>query len=168
MVSCEPPSVFAASAALILSAGVLIWQGSVRTKKTISVEQKLRDALQLPLAIAVPRTQDGTVITGHNKAPLPESSDGTDTNPEVQGKPDDETDESGKGDDERSETGNGDSVPLSPRRTTVTIGSTGEKLEPERPRAETVHAPGHQPPSLGPVVKQGPAHFITEAPEERK
>lgn len=35
------------------SAGVLIWQGSARTKKRITVEDRLREALNIPLAIGI-------------------------------------------------------------------------------------------------------------------
>ncbi|OCF31246.1 hypothetical protein I316_07032 [Kwoniella heveanensis BCC8398] len=54
-----------------IGAALLIWQGSARTKKTPAVSQKLREALGVPIAIAVPRTADGTVLThaGNNNAP---------------------------------------------------------------------------------------------------
>ena len=41
---------------------------SARTKKRETVEDKLRTALGVPLAIALPQTKDGTFITGNNKA----------------------------------------------------------------------------------------------------
>ena len=54
---------------------------SARTKKTISVQDKLREALDLPIAISgLQRTGDGTVILANgNSAPVPsaESEGGT-------------------------------------------------------------------------------------------
>ncbi|WVQ96361.1 hypothetical protein IAU59_003466 [Kwoniella sp. CBS 9459] len=54
-----------------IGAALLTWQGSARTKKTPAVSQKLREALGVPIAIAVPRTADRTVLThaGTNTAP---------------------------------------------------------------------------------------------------
>jgi hypothetical protein len=43
---------------------------SKRTKKREKVEDKLREALGVPLAIAVPRAKDGTVLAGQNRAPI--------------------------------------------------------------------------------------------------
>lgn len=153
---------------LMNSAGVLIWQGSVRTKKTISVEEKLRTALQLPIAIAIPRTQDGTVIAGHNKAPLPEGSETTRSRSAPQ---DDETDESAgsaKGEEQQMDKAAEGGKLLSPRRTTITIGSTGEKIVPERQRAETIHAPGHEPSLLDQFERDGPPHLTGEPEDMRK
>ena len=161
------------------SAAVLIWQGSVRTKKTISVEEKLRDALKLPMAISAPRTQDGTVIAGHNKSPLPLSNTNTNTRSispnrrSTDGDDDGETDESVKKDDDRFEgsaslhplstdtdtatgTGTG-TLPVVPRRTSVTFGSSGEKVVEDRQRPASISAPGHTPPSLDQHIKLGPA-----------
>lgn len=42
-----------------IGAGVLIWRGSVRTKKRDTVESKLREALGVPLAIGMPAAKDG-------------------------------------------------------------------------------------------------------------
>jgi hypothetical protein len=52
------------------SAGVLIWRGSVRTRKRATVEDRLRQALGVPLALGAPRSKDGTILLGQNKAPL--------------------------------------------------------------------------------------------------
>ncbi|WRT69393.1 uncharacterized protein IL334_006377 [Kwoniella shivajii] len=53
-----------------IGAAVLIWQGSARTKKSVSVSAKLRDALNVPVAIAIPRSKDGTVLNSiKNEAP---------------------------------------------------------------------------------------------------
>ncbi|WWD20032.1 hypothetical protein CI109_104505 [Kwoniella shandongensis] len=51
-----------------IGAAVLIWQGSVRTKKNVEVSKKLREALSVPLAIGVPRTQDNTVLLSNNNS----------------------------------------------------------------------------------------------------
>ncbi|WVW86585.1 hypothetical protein I302_108635 [Kwoniella bestiolae CBS 10118] len=45
-----------------IGAAVLIWQGSARTKKSALVSKKLRDALNVPIAIGIPRSVDGTVL----------------------------------------------------------------------------------------------------------
>lgn len=158
---------------------MLIWQGSARTKKTISVEEKLRNALQLPLAIAIPRTQDGTVVTGHNKAPLPVGHDITPSRSRSRSNDgDEETDESIKRDDEHLDasltgagpgTGNGTvPFPASPRRTTIAFGSTGEKVVDERQRAVSITAPGHTPPLLDQYVKLGPPLPQTQPGEDER
>ena len=152
------------------SAAILIWQGSVRTKKTISVEEKLRTALQLPIAIAIPRTEDGTVVTGHNKAPLPSHDNTVNVNRRsTDGDEDDgQTDESGKRDDETLDPLTTTTYPVSPRRTTITIGSTGEKVVDERQRAASITAPGHTPPLLDEFVKLGPPLPQSDSKEEER
>ena len=50
---------------LTQSAAIIIWQGSVRTKKKITVENKLREALGVPLAIGLGnnlQTRDGSYV----------------------------------------------------------------------------------------------------------
>ncbi|WWC93115.1 uncharacterized protein L201_008082 [Kwoniella dendrophila CBS 6074] len=52
-----------------IGAAVLIWQGSARTKKSALVSKKLRAALNVPVAIGIPRSSDGTVLNSTtNKA----------------------------------------------------------------------------------------------------
>jgi hypothetical protein len=129
----------------------LIWQGSVRTKKTISVEEKLRDALKLPLSIALPRTQDGTVIAGRNETlPLSQGEDPSLTQTRTKDGSDD-GDEDGK------------SEPIDPsnedkprRRSTVVFGPTPGQDEEvvQRQRGTTIAAPGRGSVSLG--TERGP------------
>lgn len=172
------------------SAAVLIWQGSVRTKRTISVEEKLRDALKLPMAISAPRTQDGTVIAGHNKSPLPFPLPNTNANTRsispnrrsTEGDDDGETDESVKKDDVRFEGPTSTSLdplstntatgtlplPVVPRRTSVTFGTSGEKVVEDRQRPASITAPGHTPPSLDQHIKLGPALATIKSDEEER
>ncbi|WVF68829.1 hypothetical protein IAT40_003602 [Kwoniella sp. CBS 6097] len=119
-----------------IGAALLIWQGSARTKKTPAVSQKLREALGVPIAIAVPRTVDGTVLThaGTNKAPatdIPLHKTESPTKPGYK------------------TAGGG-------RRTTVTFGHVNEGMgydghgkrgegEKGRDRAKTVAAPERRP-----------------------
>ena len=149
------------------SAAILIWRGSVRTKKTISVEEKLRSALQLPVAIAMPRTQDGTVLTGQHKAPTPASHNSSpDHRSDGDVDEDGETDESVKRDNEHLDSdplSATTTFPRSPRRTTVAFGSTGEKVVDDRQRAASVTAPGHTPPALDENIKLAPPLPQTEA-----
>ncbi|WWC73406.1 uncharacterized protein I206_107373 [Kwoniella pini CBS 10737] len=49
-----------------IGAAVLTWQGSARTKKSALVSEKLRQALNVPIALAVPRTIDGTDLNSTN------------------------------------------------------------------------------------------------------
>ncbi|KAK8849411.1 hypothetical protein IAR55_004743 [Kwoniella newhampshirensis] len=59
-----------------IGAAVLIWQGSVRTKKNVEVSQKLREALSVPLAIGVPGSQNGTSLLAKNiSASVPDVSE---------------------------------------------------------------------------------------------
>lgn len=168
------------------SAGILIWQGSVRTKKTISVEEKLRDALKLPMAISAPRTQDGTVIAGHNKSPLPKkskvpknqdpTSDRRSSDGGGDGDDDVETDESVKKYDDRLEGSttldplsvSPPTLPVAPRRTSVTFGTSGEKVVEDRQRPASITAPGHTPPSLDQHIKLGPALAQIKSEREEK
>lgn len=140
-----------------ISAAVLIWQGSVRTKKSISVEDKLRSALGVSLAIGgVPQTKDGTIITGHNRAPTPPTPDSSHSTSA-------ETDEKKPFGEVKEATTNGvrresgeDTGRSGKRRTTVTFGSVPDKTDTGRNRGSTVAAPASSPrpvlEPLGPVI----------------
>jgi hypothetical protein len=159
-------------------AGILIWQGSVRTKKTISVEAKLRNALQLPLAIAIPRTQDGTVITGHNKALMPVGHDdpaltrartrgSSSEGPEIDGDASDK-DHGSKGDDHQLIDPLGVERPDVVRRSTVAFGPPGEKVVDTRERGASLAAPGYTPSSMAGTIELGlPVKEARELEESR-
>ena len=128
------------------SAAVLIWRGSVRTKKSVSVEEKLRSALGVSLAISgVPQTKDGTIITGDNRAPTPptpgssRSTSGETDEKRPYGEVKEITADEARG-GEAGDAGRGGK-----RRTTITIGSIPEKQDSGRNRASTVAAPGPLP-----------------------
>lgn len=143
------------------SAAILIWQGSVRTKKTISVEEKLRNALSLPLAIAVPQTKDGTVITGHNNGPLPKGHDDPSiTRARTRGE-DGSGSEDGKSEPLESVEGDGGDRPDVIRRSTIAFGTSGEKEVEMRQRGSSIAAPGRGASAGG----QGLSSPITEASE---
>lgn len=126
---------------------------SARTKKRITVEERLRQALAVPLAVAVPRSKDGTVITGNNKGDLRHSTSSGDVPGVQQTMPHEKVYGRGKEEDEGGEEDHEDRqgvyglAPLgeafnSPpnRRATVAIGhvsasSGGEEAENERSRA---------------------------------
>lgn len=99
----------------------MIWRGSVRTKKRETVESKLREALGVPLAIAMPSAKGGPVTSpvAANDSDTVVSSDPVEKSPKA-------------------------------RRTTVTLGEvrdplTGESVSGQgdvgRARAATVAAP---------------------------
>lgn len=155
----------------MFSAGILIWQGSVRTKKTISVEEKLRNALSLPLAIAIPRTQDGTVIAGHNKSLMPNGHDDpTVTRTRTNGEMEDGASIGETATDKGTDSGHdskGDHQFIDPlgvgaerpdvnRRSTVAFGPSGEKEIEARERGVSLAAPGYTPAplELGPPIKK--------------
>jgi len=173
-----PLSTLCVSAApLTLSAGILIWQGSVRTKKTISVESKLRDALQLPLAIAVPRTQDGTVITGQNKAVLPVARDTPAKTRDV-GTTDEGPDIDADSSDKDNDSKGGDHAFLDPlgaergdvaRRSTVASGPPGEKEVEIRQRGASLATPGYTPSTVDGSIELGaPITGVSELEERNR
>ncbi|RXK38019.1 hypothetical protein M231_04688 [Tremella mesenterica] len=102
-----------------IGAAILIWRGSVRTKKTISVEHKLRQALGVPLSSSTPTTKDGTIVVSSNSAPILSDEEGRPIN----------------------------QLEKPERRTTVTMGTTKENLN-IRKRAKTVAAPERMEPTL--------------------
>lgn len=141
------------------SAGILIWRGGVRTKKTVSVEDKLRKALQVPLAIGMPTTKDGTKITEIKKSPSTSKRDNpTITRSRTHG--------------EESEDGDGksgveldsleDERPDVARRSTIAFGSSGEKEVELRERGASIAAPERGLASAG---GQGLSSPIKEANE---
>nr|XP_018260564.1 uncharacterized protein I303_07489 [Kwoniella dejecticola CBS 10117]OBR82722.1 hypothetical protein I303_07489 [Kwoniella dejecticola CBS 10117] len=112
-----------------IGAAVLIWQGSARTKKSALVSNKLREALNVPIALAIPRTIDGTVLNSTNNQaqatdlPLHKTESPTKLSPERT---------AGKGRrvtitfghvDQESEGGEGGQIPLS-RATNRDRGTT--------------------------------------------
>lgn len=124
------------------SAAILIWQGSVRTKKRVTVEDRLRSALGVSLAIGgVPQTKDGTIITSNNRAPTPPtpgSSHSTEGTDEKRGYSEvHEAEKSGREADKR--------------RASITFGSVPEQTE-SRQRASTLAAPSRSPRPLGNVL----------------
>lgn len=115
------------------------------------------------MAIGLPRTEDGTVLTGTNKASLPETRS---TSPH--GDDDAETDESVKRNDDHLDTSDPlttPAFPASPRRTTMAFGTSGEKVVDERQRAASVTAPGHTPPLLDQNIKLAPPITQTQPKE---
>jgi hypothetical protein len=92
------------------------------------VEEKLRNALSLPLAIAIPQTKDGTVITGHSNGPLPKGHDDPSiTRARTRGE-DGNGSDSGKSEPLESVEGEGDGDrPDNARRSTIAFGTSGEK-----------------------------------------
>jgi hypothetical protein len=120
------------------SAAILIWRGGVRTKQTVSVEGKLRNALQLPLAIAIPQTRDGTIITGNNEHRMPKGHDDPDiTRVRTHG----EDPEDGVGKSRVADIIVGDERPNVPRRCTIAFGTSGEKEVNVRERGASIAAP---------------------------
>lgn len=140
------------------SAAILIWRGGVRTKKTVSVEEKLRHALQLPLAIAIPQTKDGTIITGNNNSKLPKGHDESITRAR--------THEGSEDGDGKSGTIELDSLDESDRpegrRSTIALGASGEKEVEMRQRGSSIAAPERGLASAG---GQGLSSPIKEANE---
>jgi len=118
-----------------ITAGILIWQGSVRTKKREHVEDRLRAALGVPLAISgISTTKDGTIITSNNRAPTPPASNST----------------SGPNSSPSKTTlekiGSGESHPGRGRGVTVTFGNVRDPIELQdvgrkRERGATLAAP---------------------------
>lgn len=109
-------------------------------------------------------------MIGHNKAPMPEEVEPSQPPSRVQSRPlgtqdDDTTDESAKGGDETQleRPPSRANVLASPRRTTITIGSTGEKQVAERQRATSIAAPGHEPSMLDQFERDGKPHIESEA-----
>lgn len=105
---------------------------SVRTKKIATVEDRLRQALGVQLAIGgVPQTKDGTVITSNNRAPTPPlpgspgSSNGTD--------------EKAQPTTQESNAAGGPQEGMK-RRTTLTFGNVTDKPK-GRERGVTLAAP---------------------------
>ena len=146
------------------SAAILIWRGGVRTKKTVSVEEKLRNALQLPLAIAMPQTKDGTIITGHNQAKMPRGHD----DPSITRARTHDGSDDGDG---KSGTIELDSMSEGERpegrRSTIAFGPSGEKEVDMRQRGNTIAAPERGLASAGGQGLSSPIKEDTEL-EERE
>jgi hypothetical protein len=151
-----------ASRPINISAAILIWRGGVRTKKTVSVEEKLRHALQLPLAIAMPTTKDGTKITEIKKPSTLQSRDDPSINrARTHGEESDDGD--GKsGTVELDSIDGGDERLEGRRRSTIAFGTTGEKEVEMRQRGASVAAPERELASAG---GQGLSSPIKEANE---
>ena len=113
---------------------MVIWQGGARTKKVISVEDKLRTALGVSLAIGgVARSKDGTYIVPGDRPSTPPSPNAGSV--ETGDEKDREnlreiTEEDDEGRDEEQPR----------RRSTVAFGNVAEKPE-GRQRGATVAAP---------------------------
>jgi hypothetical protein len=144
---------------LTISAGILIWRGGVRTKKTESVEDKLRKALQVPLAIGMPTTKDGTKIAEIKKSTTPKAHDESITRARTK---DDSEDGDGKSgvlrdslDEER---------PME-RRSTIAFGSSGEKEVEVRERGASIAAPERGLASAGGQGLSSPIKEATELQE---
>jgi hypothetical protein len=150
---------------LTCSAGILIWQGSARTKKVISVEDKLRSALGVSLAIGgIARNKDGNYV---NPAPHPASSPSLHSTSGGSDEKDRELQNLGEiteeSDDVRDEVEDGKR-----RRSTITFGTGIEKVE-GRDRGSMVGVPlSGQPPALGPVVGSGDSVEMREVGKEPK
>ncbi|KAK6909033.1 hypothetical protein I203_103043 [Kwoniella mangroviensis CBS 8507] len=100
-----------------IGAAVLIWQGSARTKKSALVSEKLRNALNVPVAIGIPRSVDGTVLVSNtNNAPATDIPLHKTESPNKPG----------------AKTAGGG------RRTTITFGSTNNHDEDESQRERKV------------------------------
>lgn len=106
---------------------------SVRTKKVATVEDRLRQALGVQMAIGgLPRTKDGTLIATDDRASSPpppgspQSSTGTD-----------EKTHSSK--TERADV-TAESKETKPRRKTLTFGTSAEKSQ-SRDRGSTIAVP---------------------------
>ena len=143
---------------LTISAAILIWRGGVRTKKTESVEDKLRKALQVPLAIGMPTSKDGTKIAEVKKSTTPKGHDESITRARTK---DDSEDGDGKSGVEL------DSFDLdeerhTERRSTIAFGSSGEKEVEVRERGPSIAAPERGLASAG---GQGVSSPIREASE---
>lgn len=121
-----------------VSAAVLIWQGSARTKKVISVEDKLRSALGVSLAVGgVARTKDGTYVTPGPRAstpPTPKTSSSAGTGDEKDRDLQNLREIAEEDEDIRNEVDE-----AKRRRSTITFGNVAEKVEC-RPRGTTVAA----------------------------
>ena len=125
------------------------------------MEEKLRNALSLPLAIAIPQTKDGTIITGHNNGPLPARHDDPSiTRARTRGDGNGSDDDDGKsGTLESFEEGGDRPDPM--RRSTIAFGSSGQKEVEMRQRGSSIAAPGRGASAGG----QGPSSPIAEASE---
>jgi hypothetical protein len=141
------------------SAAILIWRGGVRTKKTVSVEDKLRKALQVPLAIGMPTSKDGTKIAEIKKSSTPKGN----VEPSITRArtKDDSEDGDGKSGVERDSLDLVDERPVE-RRSTIAFGSSGEKEVEVRERGASIAAPER---GLASASGQGVSSPIKEATE---
>ena len=143
------------------SAGILIWRGGVRTKKTESVEDKLRKALQVPLAIGMPTSKDGTRIAEIKKSTTPKTPDESITRARTK---DDSEDGDGKSGGERDSLDLDEERPTE-RRSTIAFGSSGEKEIELRERGASIAAPERELASAGGQGLSSPIREATELQE---
>jgi hypothetical protein len=146
---------------LTFSAGILIWRGGVRTKKTESVEDKLRKALQVPLAIGMPTPKDGTKIAEIKKSTTPKGHEPSITRA---GTKDDSEDGDGKSGLELDSFEDGEERPTE-RRSTIAFGSSGEKEVELRERGASIAAPERGLASAGGQGLSSPIKEATELQE---
>jgi hypothetical protein len=143
------------------SAAILIWRGGVRTKKTVSVEDKLRKALQVPLAIGMPTSKDGTKIAENKRSSSPKSIDEPIARARTK---DDSEDGDGKIGVERDSLDLVEERPVE-RRSTIAFGSSGEKEVEVRERGASIAAPERGLASAGGQGLSSPIKEATELQE---